>query len=47
MNLPIVLLAFFFFWMESQYFGWNSKSQSEAELICDGIVFLIFALALK
>jgi hypothetical protein len=47
MKFPIAFIAFVFFWMENEYFGWNGKPQSEAELICDGIVFLIFALSLK
>lgn len=31
--------------IESAYFGWNFTPQSDAELICDGISFLILALS--
>ena len=30
---------------ETHYFGWNFKPSCDAELICDGIVALITALA--
>jgi len=34
------------FWlMETAYFGWNATPKSDAELICDGISLLIWALA--
>ena len=30
---------------ENQYFGWNSLPQSNAELLADGLAFLLMALA--
>lgn len=34
------------FWLiETTHFGWNAFPESDAEVICDGIVFLITALA--
>ena len=38
-------LAMFFSVVETNYFGWNMTPQSEAELICDGITLLLFALS--
>lgn len=31
--------------IEGDYFGWHFIPQSDAELICDGIAFLILAMA--
>lgn len=45
MNLRIFILAAFFGLFETAYFGWNFAPQSDAEMICDGITFLLFALA--
>ncbi|MEG9561057.1 hypothetical protein [Pseudomonas aeruginosa] len=45
MNFWIWFLAVYFWFMENRYFGWNAHPQSEAELICDGIVILLVALA--
>lgn len=42
---PVLLIGVGFWWMETDYFGWNATPQSEAELICDGIAMLIQALA--
>jgi hypothetical protein len=44
-NWPIAIIALAFFVSENVYFGWNSYPQSDAELIADGLVCLIFALA--
>ena len=33
-----------FFIMENNYYGWNEKPMSDAELIADGLVFLMFIL---
>lgn len=44
-NLPILLIALFFAILETIYFGGNMTPQSPAEVICDGIVCLITALA--
>lgn len=46
MNWPIFALAMFFGIVETRYFGWNLFPQSPAEVICDGIVCLLMALAL-
>lgn len=45
MNFNLVLLSLMFGVMETAYFGWNLTPQSDAEMICDGITLLIFALA--
>jgi hypothetical protein len=45
MNLWIFLMGLVFWWMQNDYFGWNWKPKSEAELVCDGIVILVWALA--
>lgn len=42
----ILLLAFYFWWIETRYFGWNIWPESPAEVVCDGIVCLLCALAL-
>jgi hypothetical protein len=41
----IFLLAFLYWFIENNFFGWNMFPQSEAELIADGIVMLILAIA--
>ena len=43
----IWFIAGFFGLVETAYFGWNLTPQSEAELICDGITFVILALGLR
>lgn len=45
MNAGIFVCAIVFFITENQYFGWNGSPKSDAELIADGIVVLLFALA--
>lgn len=45
MNLQVLFTALFFGLVETHYFGWNLTPQSDAEIICDGIVMLIFALS--
>lgn len=45
MNFNLVLLSLMFGVTETAYFGWNLTPQSDAEMICDGISLLIFALA--
>ena len=30
---------------ETDYFGWHRRPSSDAEIICDGIAFLILAIA--
>jgi len=43
----IFIVAFIFWVMENNFFGWNSYPKSEAELICDGIVCLIVAIGIS
>lgn len=42
-----IIWLFFIVWYtwENTYFGWNARSHSDAELIADGIGFLLAALA--
>lgn len=40
----ILVLAVSFYIRQNQYFGWNTTPQSDAELIADGIVFLLLAM---
>jgi hypothetical protein len=47
MNLYIAWIAFVFFICENKYFGWNAFPQSDAELIADGIVLILFSMSLK
>ena len=45
MNWTIMFFALCFNLIETAYFGWNFTPHSDAELICDGICFLIGAMA--
>jgi hypothetical protein len=45
MDFRVFVLASAFGLIETAYFGWNMTPQSEAELICDGITLVLFALA--
>lgn len=38
------LWALSFYVMQNNYFGWNSKPQSDVELIVDGITILLISL---
>jgi len=40
----IMILGIIYGWSETAYFGWNWRSHSASETICDGIAFLIAAL---
>jgi len=33
-----------YFVSQNNYFGWNGKAQSDAEIIADGIVLIMFIL---
>ena len=44
-NWPIFWLGNIFGLLETAHFGWNFTAQSDAEMVCDGITFLIVALA--
>jgi hypothetical protein len=44
-NWHIFILSQAFWLAETAYFGWNLTPQSDADIICDGMVVLIGALA--
>ena len=46
MNIHILMVCLAFGYMKIDYFGWNHGAQSEAELICNGIMLLIFSLSI-
>ncbi len=45
-NWPIVFVFAIYAVVKDAYFGWNLTPKTDAELICDGIGVLVFALAL-
>jgi len=45
-NWPIAYLAGWFWLLETLYFGFNWMPESAAEILADGIVFLLVGLAL-
>lgn len=45
MNISVLFMALAFSVIETAYFGWNLTPQSDAEMICDGIAGVIFALS--
>ena len=45
MSIKIFILALLFGLTETAYFGWNLTPQSDAEVVCDGITFLIGTMA--
>ncbi|QNQ62478.1 hypothetical protein IB024_01595 [Brucella sp. 6810] len=45
MNWTIVFFTAAFWLHQNIYFGWNRQPQSHAELLADGIVYLLAALA--
>lgn len=46
MNWKVGAVSIWFWLIETAYFGWNLKPGSDAEMVCDGLALLIFALAL-
>lgn len=46
-NWPRLALVFIFAITYNEYFGNNWKPQSDAEVICDGICVLLFALSIR
>lgn len=44
-NIPVMFIAILFGLLQTAYFHFNVSAQSDAEIICDGITFLIAALA--
>ncbi|MDA3854229.1 MAG: hypothetical protein PF444_08320 [Bacteroidales bacterium] len=45
MNYSIFFIAIAFSLVETDYFGWNFMPRSDAEIICDGIVMIMLAMA--
>jgi hypothetical protein len=45
MSYPRLFVAIAFYLHENNYYGWNRWPQSDAELIADGIVCVLIALA--
>lgn len=46
MRIALWLGSLVYFLEENVYFGWHAFPQSDAELIADGIVFLLTAIAI-
>ena len=46
MNLKIFFISISYWALETSYFGWNMTPQTDSEIICDGIAFLILSLSL-
>jgi hypothetical protein len=44
-NWPIFWVGQLWWLIETAHYGWNMSAQSDAEMVCDGIVCLIMALA--
>jgi hypothetical protein len=44
-NIKVFIIATMFAVVENAYFGWNLTPKSDAELICDGIAMVMYALA--
>lgn len=44
--IAIWCMGMIFGLVETRHFGWNLTPQSDAEVICDGITVLLFALAI-
>jgi hypothetical protein len=45
MNWRIFIASQFFWLLETAYFGWNLAPQSDAEMICDGIVVIMLCMS--
>jgi len=43
----IFALAIAFGFFSNHYFGWHWTAQSDAEIVCDGISFVLFALSAR
>lgn len=46
-NWPVLGLAFYWYYWQNKYFGWNRTPHSELELISDGLFFLLLALSVR
>jgi hypothetical protein len=47
MKFWILVLAFIWWWHQNHYFGWSAWPKSDAELMADGITFLLVAVAMR
>lgn len=45
MNWFRLLIAFFFYYWQNKYFGWNALPMSDAELFADGLFLLMVLLS--
>lgn len=45
-SLFIAGLAILFWWHQNQFFGWNWKPQSAAEVLADGLVAVLLAISI-
>jgi hypothetical protein len=46
-NWKVWALALLYALIETAHFGWNLWPKSGEEMICDGIVFILMAVALR
>lgn len=46
-NWTVFSIGATFALFESAYFGWNRWPHSDAEIICDGIAFIIIAMSAR
>ncbi|MEA9936030.1 hypothetical protein VDG40_02730 [Xanthomonas campestris pv. raphani] len=44
-NLPIAVIALYWGWLETSFFGWNMDPRSTAELFADGLALVLLAAA--
>ncbi|CAD0338836.1 hypothetical protein CFBP498_26220 [Xanthomonas hortorum pv. vitians] len=44
-NLPIAVIAACWWWLETNFFGWNQTPGSTAELFADSLALVLFAAA--
>ncbi len=44
-NVPILLIGFLWWYLETSYFGWNHSAGSVAELYADGLALAFYAAA--
>ncbi|MBB3759262.1 hypothetical protein [Xanthomonas arboricola] len=45
LNVPIALIALYWWGLETSYFGWNKTPDSTAELFADGLALALLAAA--
>lgn len=42
-----LVIALWWWFVETHHYGWNWVAESDAEMICDGIALLLLTLALR